>query len=84
MSTVTHRKEYDSTSLEKGSVEVREDVSQEKKASDEAFDFGGDSTLPPPPDLTPEQVKKLYRKIDMRLLPILSIMYLCSFLDRGM
>ncbi|TDL18250.1 MFS general substrate transporter [Rickenella mellea] len=48
-----------------------------------ALDFGGDSTLPPPPSLTLGEEKKLYRKIDLRLMPILSLMYLCSFLDRG-
>ena len=36
-----------------------------------------------PPVLTPEQEKKLWRKVDMRILPILTIMYLCSFMDRG-
>ena len=36
-----------------------------------------------PPILTPEQEKKLWRKVDMRILPILTIMYLCSFMDRG-
>ena len=45
--------------------------------------FGGDSTLPPPPDLTPEQERSLWWKIDLRLLPILSSMYLMPFLDRG-
>lgn len=37
----------------------------------------------PPVDLTPEQEKALWRKIDRRLLPMLSVMYLMSFLDRG-
>ena len=37
----------------------------------------------PPPKFTPEEEKRVYRKIDMRLLPILTIMYLMSFLDRG-
>lgn len=41
---------------------------------------GGDAV---PPVLTPEQEKKLWRKVDMRILPILTIMYLCSFMDRG-
>ncbi|KAF9523178.1 MFS general substrate transporter [Crepidotus variabilis] len=36
-----------------------------------------------PPQLTAEQEQKLYRKIDLRLMPILSLMYLFSFLDRG-
>jgi len=47
------------------------------------FDFGGESNLPPPPTLSPEEERKLWRKIDLRLMPILSLMYLFSFLDRG-
>lgn len=35
------------------------------------------------PVLTPEQEKKLWRKIDMRIMPILSLMYLLAFLDRS-
>ncbi|KAL0564186.1 hypothetical protein V5O48_017869, partial [Marasmius crinis-equi] len=41
------------------------------------------SPIPPPPQLTEEQETKLWRKIDRRLMPILSLMYLMSFLDRG-
>ena len=52
-------------------------------ASNNEVDFGGDSKLPPPPKLTPEQEKKLYRKVDLWLMPILTLMYLFSFLDRG-
>lgn len=47
------------------------------------LDFGGDSGLPPPPVLTEEEERRLYRKLDWRLMPILSLMYLFSFLDRG-
>ncbi|KAJ7723566.1 MFS general substrate transporter [Mycena metata] len=64
-------------SLEKGSTE---DV--KVKVEDE-LDFGGDSLLPPPPTLDDEQERKLWRKVDLRLMPILSLMYLLSFLDRG-
>jgi hypothetical protein len=39
--------------------------------------------LPPAPELSREQEARLWRKIDMRLMPMLSIMYLMSFLDRG-
>jgi hypothetical protein len=56
------------------------------KATDsksEIVDFGGDTKLPPPPVLTEEQEKRLWRKIDLRLMPILALMYLFSFLDRG-
>ncbi|KAF8625350.1 hypothetical protein AX15_005428 [Amanita polypyramis BW_CC] len=45
-------------------------------------DFAGDSTLPPPPILSPAQEGRLWRKIDARLIPILALMYLASFLDR--
>ena len=47
------------------------------------LDFGGESKLPPPPTLTKAEEKRLYRKIDIRLMPILALMYLLSFLDRG-
>jgi sugar phosphate permease len=51
--------------------------------SSDDVDFGGESTLPPPPTLTPEQERKLWRKVDLRLMPILALMYLLSFMDRG-
>ncbi|GJE96618.1 MFS general substrate transporter [Phanerochaete sordida] len=35
------------------------------------------------PVLSDAEQRRLYRKIDMRLLPILTVMLLCSFLDRG-
>ncbi|TFK52785.1 MFS general substrate transporter [Heliocybe sulcata] len=45
--------------------------------------YADESTLEPPPDLTEEEERKLWRKVDLRLMPILSLMQLCSFLDRG-
>jgi hypothetical protein len=39
--------------------------------------------LPPAPDLSPEDEARLWRKIDKRLMPMLALMYLMSFLDRG-
>jgi len=33
--------------------------------------------------LSPEKERKLWRKIDIHLLPIISLMYLFSFMDRG-
>ncbi|PFH46412.1 hypothetical protein AMATHDRAFT_77688 [Amanita thiersii Skay4041] len=56
---------------------------EEAQKTEKLFDYGGDSTLPPPPTLTPEQERKLWWKVDLRLMPILTIMYLVSFLDRG-
>ena len=43
----------------------------------------GDATLPPAPTLTPDQQRKLYRKLDLRLMPILSVMYLLASMDGG-
>ncbi|KAJ7693398.1 MFS general substrate transporter [Mycena rosella] len=57
--------------------------SSDSQLADNSFDFGGESSLPPPPSLTAEEERKLWRKIDLRLMPILSLMYLLSFLDRG-
>jgi hypothetical protein len=62
-----------SPSLEKGRV-----------SEDEVAEFGGESQLPPPPTLTAEEEQALWRRIDLRLIPILSLMYLFSFMDRGM
>jgi hypothetical protein len=47
------------------------------------YDFGGESQLPPPPTLSKEEERKLWRKIDLRLMPMLCLMYLMSFMDRG-
>lgn len=40
-------------------------------------------TLLSPPELTPAQERKLWRKMDLRLLPILAFIYLMAFMDRG-
>lgn len=56
------------------SVEKDNDSREEKvvsESSEEGIDFGGESRLPPPPVLTSEQEAKLWRKIDLRLMPIL-------------
>ncbi|KAF2100891.1 putative MFS nicotinic acid transporter Tna1 [Rhizodiscina lignyota] len=37
----------------------------------------------PPVQFTKEEEKKILRRIDIRLIPLLSILYLISFLDRG-
>ncbi|KAI1783045.1 MFS general substrate transporter [Ganoderma leucocontextum] len=42
-----------------------------------------ENTLPPPPVLTPQEEARLWRKIDWRIMPILTLMYLFSFVDRG-
>ena len=73
----------DKASLEKNpSVSVAEEASaKEREVAQIAY--GGEETLPPPPTLNADEERRLWRKVDMRLMPILTIMYLCSFLDRG-
>ena len=56
---------------------------EETPLKESGLTYGGEDTLPPPPTLTAAEEKRLWRKIDMRLMPILTLMYLCSFLDRG-
>ncbi|KAI0771301.1 MFS general substrate transporter [Trametes elegans] len=68
-------------SLEKRGIEPT--VVAAESARPPFFSYGGEDRLPPPPQLSPTEEKALYRKIDMRLIPILTLMYLCSFLDRG-
>lgn len=68
-------------SLEKNGIEEVDEASL--KSREGVLDFGGDTKLPPPPTLTKQQERRLWRKIDLRLMPILTLMYLCSFLDRG-
>ncbi|KAL5884428.1 hypothetical protein ACKVWC_003397 [Pyricularia oryzae] len=66
---------------EKTSVEMREAQSAEKvspPAAAPAFDFASRD-----PDQLAEQKKKLLRKVDGRLLPLLILMYLFNFLDRS-
>ncbi|OJT03631.1 High-affinity nicotinic acid transporter [Trametes pubescens] len=43
----------------------------------------GSDRLPPPPVLTAEEERRLWRKVDMRLIPISTLLYLVSYLDRG-
>ncbi|KAJ8455561.1 hypothetical protein ONZ45_g18911 [Pleurotus djamor] len=59
-------------SLEKQTISEEElpwDSSQTEANND--ADFGGEAGVPPPPTLSAEQEAKLWRKIDLRLMPIL-------------
>lgn len=49
----------------------------------ESIDIEAPASAPPVLMLTPAEEDKLYRKIDLRIMPMLVIMYTCSFLDRG-
>ena len=59
---------------------VGEDAAQSVK---ERSALAEDNERPLPPTLTPEQERKLWSTIDRRLLPILTLLYICSFLDRS-
>lgn len=52
-------------------------LEQHSKSISDSLDFHNRPTL------TLEEEKKTWRKIDLRLMPILALMYLLSFLDRG-
>ncbi|KAG0694934.1 MFS general substrate transporter [Suillus ampliporus] len=58
-------------------------VSSEYKEHDEEQLDESNSDLKNVPMLTPEQERKLWRKVDLRLIPILTLMYLLAFLDRS-
>ena len=68
---------------EKASIEKVPSEVEATSLKSQKFAYGGDDTLPPPPTLSAAEERALWRKVDMRLMPILTIMYLCSFLDRG-
>ncbi|KAI0365415.1 MFS general substrate transporter [Pilatotrama ljubarskyi] len=67
------------SSVDKDVVEVvLEDVSSEP-----IFPFNLKSLPPPPMTLSAKEEARIWRKIDMRLLPVITVMYLMSFVDRG-
>jgi len=54
----------------------------EKELGGSPLDAKSDN-LSPPLQLSEAEEKKLWRKIDLKLLPILTLLYLLSFMDRG-
>jgi len=69
-------------SVEKGSLHEK-DIGSDSEHVVLPHKYGINIVVPPPMMLTEEQEKKLWRKIDLKILPILTLMYLFSFLDRG-
>jgi hypothetical protein len=57
--------------------------SPDSRVSTRAVDLGGEAQLSPPLELTAAQELALYRKIDLRLMPIMILMYLLASMDRG-
>ncbi|KAI0767807.1 hypothetical protein C8Q74DRAFT_1370510 [Fomes fomentarius] len=64
---------------EKGHTDAKEEV----VSRDHPLAYGGDDKLPPPPILSVQEERRLWRRIDARLVPMASILYLCSFVDRS-
>lgn len=65
---------------EKGSLE---DVAVNAIASLEEPSLGADSTLPPPPSLSPEQEIALYRKVDLWVMVVCTYSHMLPFSDRS-
>ncbi|KAJ3006071.1 hypothetical protein NUW54_g4072 [Trametes sanguinea] len=77
--TTATQRSSPSSSVEKGSIEILEEVIPEPSV--ETYD--GRDELPPPPTLTEAEERRIWRKIDVRLLPMLTVMYLVASLDRS-
>lgn len=61
-------------------MSTQQDIMKEKVELELIEDASQDST---PPDFSDIDEKKLLRKIDLRIIPLFTILYLLSFLDRG-
>ena len=73
---------------EKGEIEVVmvEDATEspaQTPSRDLAYPGDDDDALSPPPVLSAEEERQLWRKVDWRIMPIITIMYLSSFVDRS-
>ena len=69
-----------SDGLEKARTEV---VEENVSSGHDILVYGGDDKLPPPPILSAQEERRLWRRIDARLVPITATLYLCSFVDRS-
>ncbi|KAI0696771.1 MFS general substrate transporter [Cerioporus squamosus] len=76
--SVTDRKSSPATS-EKHQVDASEDADVPLSPGT----YGGEDKLPPPPELTAVEERRLWRKSDMRFMPTMTMLYLVSFLDRS-
>ena len=52
-------------------------------SSSRSITYCRDDKPSPHPILTAQEEKRLWRKVDCRFLPIVILLYLCSFLDRS-
>lgn len=85
MSTLSSERIKISSESGKESYEIQElEAVPIEDGSPESYRLGDVAKTVVPPQLSPIQRKRLYRKIDLRLLPILILIQVCSYLDRGM
>lgn len=73
--------------MKDGHEDIKAEVSVHEKASqdflEDASKVSSGDYLRPPVVLSADQERRLYRKIDLRLIPILTLLQLLSFMDRG-
>lgn len=70
--SITPEDDHNKQPVDKGMFETQLEEIETRSVRDDA-----------PCALSPEDEKRLWRKVDLRLMPILSAMYLFSFMDRG-
>ncbi|KAI9457539.1 MFS general substrate transporter [Boletus coccyginus] len=70
--SITPEDDHNKRPVDKGTFETQLEAIEIRSLRDDA-----------PCALSPEDEKRLWRKVDLRLMPILSAMYLFSFMDRG-
>ena len=66
----------------KGSIHIEEEISPTRADSIEKGTCTSRHTVPPV-FLSVEEEKRVYRKIDLRLIPVMTLLQLLSFMDRG-
>ena len=67
---------------DKGSIHIVEEVSSTRVDFFEEKTYTSRHTEPPAL-LSIEEEKRIYRKIDLRLVPIVTLLQMLSFMDRG-
>ncbi|KAF7799178.1 hypothetical protein EIP86_010409, partial [Pleurotus ostreatoroseus] len=71
-----------STTESKGSIHIEEEIPPTRAEYIEKKTYTSQHTGPPVL-LSTEEEKRIYRKIDLRLIPVMTLLQLLSFMDRG-
>ncbi|KAG0236414.1 hypothetical protein BGW42_003572 [Actinomortierella wolfii] len=79
--STTSSSPYNNTETQDNSSIDKEEGSNDK--CEETDDFERSQSTLTPFDPNSKEIRRLRRKIDWRLMPMLSIIYLCSYLDRA-